>query len=48
MLLAVKCTEMSTQMKMLKGQADAAKQELQDYKDKAARILQVRYTFSFW
>ena len=38
---------MSSQMKAAKSQADAAKQELADYKDKATRILQVGIVFIY-
>jgi hypothetical protein len=33
--------EMSVQLKAARSQAEASKQELADYKEKAARILQV-------
>ena len=38
---AARYTEMTTQLRTAKAHADSAKQELSDYKDKAARILQV-------
>lgn len=36
-----KLSEVTAQLRMTKASLDAARQELADYKDKAARILQV-------
>ena len=38
---AARITELSAQCKSAKSQADLAKQELKEYKEKATRILQV-------
>jgi hypothetical protein len=42
-----RCSELGTQLKSIRSQADAAKQELADYKDKASRILQSKEKLIF-
>jgi len=41
LILSGRCTELSAQLRSCKGHADAARQELTEYKEKATRILQV-------
>ena len=41
MLNAARSSELGSQLKTVRSQAESAKQELVDYRDKATRILQV-------
>lgn len=44
----VKVDDFQQQLKSAKAAAESAKQELQDYKNKASRILQVRLVEAHW
>ena len=44
LLFPAKVTEVTNQLKSNKSGLDAAKQELSDYKEKATRILQVKFS----
>lgn len=44
----LRADDFQQQLKSAKAAADSAKQELQDYKHKASRILQVRHFSPLW